>query len=118
DLQAVCERLLAEPFINSVAARGLATFDDPALGVKLVKAYRQFYRSERGQLLSVLVSRPVFARALLDSVAEGKVARAEITVFHARQIRVFGDVELKKKLAMIWGELRDPPTDKQQFVAK
>src|SRR5262249_53220721 len=54
DLQAVCERLLTEPFINSVAARGLATFDDPALGVKLVKAYRQFYRSERGQLLSVL----------------------------------------------------------------
>src|SRR5262249_4887845 len=57
DLRQLCEQLLSEQFLNSVAARGLASFDDAAVGAKLVKAYRQFYASERGQLLSSLVSR-------------------------------------------------------------
>jgi putative membrane-bound dehydrogenase-like protein len=118
DLQPLCEQLLQEQFINSVAARGLATFDDPAVGVKLVKAYRQFHASERGQLLSALVSRVAFAGALLDAVAEGKIPPAAISVFHARQIRSLNDAELNKKLAKTWGELRDSAGEKQQLIAK
>jgi len=118
DLRGLCEQLLGEQFLNSVAARGLASFDDPAVGVKLVKAYRQFHPSERGQLLSALVSRPSFAQALLDAVAEGKIPRADISAFHARQIRSLDDTRLNRKLAEVWGELRDSPTDKQQLIAK
>ena len=118
DLRSLCERLLDERFLSSVAARGLASFDDPAIGMKLAKAYRQFYPSERGQLLSVLVSRPTFAQALLQAVGEGKIARADISPFHARQIRSLNDAKLNEKLAAVWGELRDSPTDKQQLIAK
>ena len=57
DLRGLCEQLVDEQFLNSVAARGLAGFDDPAVGAKLVRAYRQFHPSERGQLISTLVSR-------------------------------------------------------------
>jgi len=70
------------------------------------------------QLLSALVSRPTFASALLDAVAEGKIPRADISAFHARQIRSFNDPALHKKLAEVWGELRDSPSDKQQLIAK
>jgi putative membrane-bound dehydrogenase-like protein len=118
DLRAICEQLLQEEFLNSVAARGLATFDDPAVANKMVIAYRRFHASERGQLLSALVSRASFASALLDAVAERKVPRADISAFHARQIRSFNDPELNKKLARIWGELRDSPGDKQQSMAR
>ena len=83
----LCEQLLSEQFLITVAARGLAVFDDPAIGTRLVKAYRQFHPSERAQLLSSLVSRPAFASALLSAVAEGKIPRADISPFHARQIR-------------------------------
>jgi putative heme-binding domain-containing protein len=83
-----------------------------------VKAYRQFHPSERGQLLSALVSRVTFAQALLDAVAEGKIPRADISAFHARQIRSLHDPALNKKLAQAWGELRDSPTDKQQVIAR
>src|SRR5439155_24746983 len=79
DLRPLCEQLLNEQFLNPVAARGLASFDDPAIGEKLVKAYRRFHASERGQLLSALVSRASFASALLDAVAEGKIPRADIS---------------------------------------
>jgi putative membrane-bound dehydrogenase-like protein len=115
-LQALCEQLLSERFLNPVAARGLASFDDPAVGAKLARAYRQFHPSERGQLLSVLVSRPSFARALLDAVAEGKIARADLSVFHARQIRGLGDAALNRKLAETWGELREGSADKRQLM--
>jgi putative heme-binding domain-containing protein len=118
DLRPVCEQLLNEKFLNPVAARGLASFDDPAVGTKLVKAYRQFHPSERGQLLSALVSRVTFAQALLDAVAEGKIARADISAFHARQIRSLKDTALDNRLAAVWGELRDSPADKQQLIAR
>ena len=118
DLRVLCEKLLNEQFLNPIAARGLASFDDSALGVKLVKAYRQFHPSERGQLLSTLVSRPAFAQALLDAVAEGRIARADISAFHARQIGSLNDAALNKKLAEVWGQFRDSPIDKQQLIAK
>ncbi len=101
DLRSLCEQLLNEQFLNPVAARGLASFDDPAVGAKLVKAYRRFHPSERGQLFSALVSRPSFASALLDAVAEGKIPRADISAFHARQIRSLNDTTLNKKLTEV-----------------
>ena len=114
----LCEQLLSEQFLNSVAARGLASFDDPAIGVKLVRAYRQFHPSERGQLLSALVSRATFAQPLLDAVAEGRIPRADISPYHARQIRGLNDGALNKKLAEVWGEVRDSSSDKQQAIAR
>src|SRR5207248_2633667 len=118
DLRTLCEQLLGEHFLNPVAARGLASFDDPAVGVKLVKAYRQFHPFERGQLLSTLVSRATFASALLDAVAEGKIPRADISAFHARQMRSLNDSVLNKKLAAVWGELRESTSDKGQLIDK
>jgi putative membrane-bound dehydrogenase-like protein len=115
--QQLCEQLLGVQFLNSVAARGLAGFDDPAIGAKLVRAYRQFHPSERGQLLSSLVSRAAFASALLDAVVEGRIPRTDITPYHARQIRSLNDAALNAKLARDWGELRDSPAEKQQLIA-
>jgi len=118
DLQRLCESLLREEFLNTVAARGLAIFDDAGVGKKLVNAYRQFHPSERGQLLSALVSRATFASALLDAVAEKKIPRADISPFHARQIRSLNNPDLDKKLVAVWGELRDASNDKQKAMAR
>src|SRR5206468_9834089 len=82
-LRQLCEPLRSEQFLNSAAARGPASIDDPAMCAKLVNAYRQFQPSERGQLLSALVSRATFAQPLLDAVAEGKMPRADISPYHA-----------------------------------
>ena len=87
DLRAVCERLLRVRFLNATAVRGLALFDDPEIGRSLAANYKAFHPSERAAVLDTLVSRPAFARALLDAMAGGKVPPAELTAFHARQIR-------------------------------
>jgi putative membrane-bound dehydrogenase-like protein len=118
DLQEICEKLLTVQFLNVVAARGLAQFDDPAIAAKLTKSYRSFHATERGVVLDALVSRPAFARVLLAEVAAGRISRADITAFHARQIRSANDPELTKQLADVWGELREPAADKRQFIAR
>lgn len=118
DLRAVCEQLLGVRFLNSVAVRGLAQFDDPAIGEKLAKGYRNFHPSERPAVLDTLVARPTFARALLAEVAVGKFPRADVTAFHARQIRSFNDALLNAQLAKAWGELREAAADKRALIAK
>ena len=117
-LRDLCQALLSVQFLNPVAARGLAGFDDPEVAARLVRAYRQFHPSERPQLLATLVSRPSFAGALLDAVSEGRIARGEISAFHARQIRSLNEPSLNKKLAEAWGELRDSPGQNGQLIAK
>ena len=117
DLRAVCEKLLDVRFLNAIAARGLALFDDPAIGVKLARAYRRFAPASRPAILDTLVTRPAFAHALLDQIGDARIPRYEVTAFHARQIRAFNDPALTQKLTDTWGELRDSAADKTKLIA-
>jgi putative heme-binding domain-containing protein len=118
DLRAICERLVPVRFLNSVAVRGLALFDDPAIGRSLAHHYRSFHPSERPAAIEVLASRPAFARALLDQVAAGRISRDDITAFHARQILSLGDAALTRRLAEVWGELRATAADRRGRIAE
>ncbi|MBL9115054.1 MAG: c-type cytochrome [Verrucomicrobiaceae bacterium] len=119
DLREFCESLLDDRAVNGVAVKGLALFGDPEIGVKLAKQYRKFSQTDRTAVLDVLVSRPAFVHALLDQVGDKKaVPRAELTAFHARQIRGFKDEALTKKLIEVWGELRDSSADKHELMKK
>jgi putative membrane-bound dehydrogenase-like protein len=117
DLRATCEKLLRVRFLNAVAVRGLALYDDPEIGRSLAASYRTFHPTERAAALDALASRPVFARALLDQVAAGKIPRQDINAFHARQIRGLGDPGLARRLAEVWGEQRDSPADRRERIA-
>src|SRR5207248_3389603 len=101
-LRSVCERLLKVRFLNATAVRGLALFDDPTIGRSLAGNYKNFHPSERPAVLDTLVSRPEFAHALLDAVAAGKVPPADLTAFHARQIRSLSHADLDRRLVEVW----------------
>ena len=58
DLRSICERLVRVRYLNAVAVRGLALFDDPEIGMSLARNYRAFHPSDRPAALEVLVSRP------------------------------------------------------------
>jgi putative heme-binding domain-containing protein len=116
-LRDICEKLIHVQFLNPLAATGLASFDDPAVGDLLVKSYREFHLTQRPQLLATLASRPTYAHSLLSAMAAGKIPRSDLTPSLARQIHNFDDPELKKQLTETWGELHDSPADKQQTIA-
>lgn len=116
DLRSLCEKLLNTRGLNGVAAQGLALFDDVKIGKLLAASYDKFDPADRPGLVSSLVSRPTFARALLAQVAAGKIPRADISAFHARQIRGLGNDSLTKYLTETWGELRDSAGDKAKMI--
>jgi putative membrane-bound dehydrogenase-like protein len=116
DLRSICQRLVRIRYLNAVAVRGLALFDDPEIGRSLARNYRAFHLADRPAALDTLVSRPSFARALMDQVAAGNIPRADLTAFHARQIRSLGDPEVTRQLSSVWGELRDSDAQRRQQI--
>lgn len=116
DLRSLCEKLLSTKGLNGVAAQGLALFDDVKIGKLLAGSYDKFDPADRPALVSSLVSRPTFARALLGQVAAGKIPRSDISAFHARQIRGLGNESLTKYLTETWSELRDSAGDKAKMI--
>ena len=67
-------------------------------------------------MIDTLVSRPSFARPLLEEIAADRIPRADVTPFHARQIRSFNDAQLTRRLGEVWGELHDSSAEKQQLI--
>ena len=117
DLRATCEALLKVRFLNTTAVRGLSLFDDPKIGESLAAYYRSFHPSERPAVIDTLAARRAFALPMLDAVANGKIPKSDVTAFHARQLRSIGDDAITKRLAEVWGELRDSPADKAATIA-
>jgi putative heme-binding domain-containing protein len=66
--------------------------------------------------MATLVSRPAFARALLDQIAAGKIPREDLTAFHARQVQSLGDAALSRRLSEVWGELHTTAADRRQRI--
>lgn len=118
DLRAVCEKLIKVRFLNAVALRGLTKTEDPEVGKLIARNIGSFHPSERSAVVAALASRPSFAAELLDQIAAGKIPRNDLSAFQARQIRGYDKPDLTKKLAAVWGELRDSPKDKQDLIAK
>ena len=118
DLRQICESLLNERIINTVAARGLATFDEVEIGEKMVRSYRRFQPEDRPAVLDLLTSRPEFAQALLSEIRmdSGQIPSTDLTAVHARQIRNLGNSALNQLLKDSWGELRDSPSDRVRII--
>lgn len=106
-LRDVCAQLLRIRGLAGAAAAGLALSAEPAVADLMLSAWPQVPGSERPPVMSVLVSRPAWAAMVLDRLAAGKLQRADLSGFHARQIRAFKDPALTRRLDEVWGRTQD-----------
>jgi putative membrane-bound dehydrogenase-like protein len=118
DLRNLCEGLLADRRLRAEAARGLAVFDDPQVAAKLVDAARTSAGETREAIFSTLASRPSFAAAVLDAIAEKKLEPAALSPVVVRQIHALGNADLSQRLTAAWGQLRESPADKRQRITE
>ncbi|MGB7326566.1 MAG: PVC-type heme-binding CxxCH protein [Rubripirellula sp.] len=116
DLREICEGLLQNPKMNVLAAQGLSKFDDPEIGKALVKSYNRFRAPQRPKIMSILVSRPSFATAMLAAIKKGSINRQDLSAFQVRQIHSMNDADLTKTVGEVWGEVRDTPEAKQATI--
>jgi putative membrane-bound dehydrogenase-like protein len=105
-LRKLCAGLLADRELNILAARGLAEFEDLAIGKSLITGYGGFREEDRAEVIGLLCGRTEWARALLEQVDGGRIPTSAITPFHARQILALQDTELEKRLQKAWGQIR------------
>jgi len=112
------ELLLDDDSLRVDALRGMAVFGGSEVPELVLARYGKWKGSEKREAVQLLVSRLVYAKALIDALAEGSVPRTEISVFSARRILGFGDRGLNTRLKERWGEIRQPSGDKKPLFAK
>lgn len=119
ELLPVIRDLVADRDLGASARAALAAYDDPAVAVALTRAWpADRFPDQQAATLGTLVTRPSYARALLDAVARGAIPRAAVTPYHARQIAALGDAGLAKQLSAVWGDLRESTGEKRAELEK
>ncbi len=118
DLGPFLHKLVRDRATLAVAVRGLAAIGDPKTPSIIINRFRYFRGKYRSQAIDALVSRPEFAKELLQAVSANRLDRSEITAFHARQIRSFGNEKLNELLAKVWGDIRTTPAEKKALIHK
>ncbi len=117
-LVVLLHKLLDDRELIVEAIRGLATVDHAETPKRVLDRFARLTPEGKMIAISTLVSRPSYSKELLNAVAAEQISRREVSAFHARQILSFGDDELTKQLAKVWGEVRTSSAEKQQLAAK
>ena len=118
ELLALLKGWIKDKVLAAYAVRGLSNFDDSSIPGVLLGMYKYFPENVRGDAINTLISRPAYAKQLLERIEKGTQPAASITPFQARQIRNFNDEALNKLLGKVWGEIREAPEAKKQEQAK
>jgi putative membrane-bound dehydrogenase-like protein len=112
------QKLLAEPGLRMGALRGLAPYDVPSTPPAILAVYASFTPEEKRQAIAVLTQRAPYARALIDAVKSGRVARGDIDAASARQMSLLKDPEVERWLADSWGVVGQSDAAAEQEIVK
>ncbi|MGF1582602.1 MAG: PVC-type heme-binding CxxCH protein [Gemmataceae bacterium] len=118
DLVPILQTLVNDRATVEVALQGLAKYNDPSTPQRIFRRFRSFYPWQRSIAIDTLVSRPEYAKALLQQVEKGRIDRSEISAYQARQIHSFENKDLTSLLSEVWGEVRTTPREKRQLIAR
>jgi putative membrane-bound dehydrogenase-like protein len=108
-LRKLCMDLLADRKLSLLAARGLAKFEDPEIGKRLVTGYAGFREEDRAEVIGLLCGRTGWAGSLIERIEGGRIPKSAISAFHARQILALQNPALEKRLGKAWGQIRTTP---------
>ncbi|HEY1860239.1 MAG TPA: family 16 glycoside hydrolase, partial [Gemmataceae bacterium] len=117
DLPPLLLELVKDPALRGAAIRGLATYDAPGTPAVLLAAYSSLNATEKRDALNTLASRAAYGKALMDAVAEKMLPASDVPAEVVRQLRVFNDKDLEKRIGEVWGLVRSTPADRGRLIA-
>jgi putative membrane-bound dehydrogenase-like protein len=79
--------------------------DGDVMATAVLSRYASLNPEEKSAAINALATRAVWASALLDAVQDGRISRAEVPSFVARQIADLKDEALTAKLEAAWGKV-------------
>ncbi|MFO0944834.1 MAG: PVC-type heme-binding CxxCH protein [Planctomycetota bacterium] len=107
---------VADRAIGVEAIRGLALYENPQVPPKVLEQFPRLNDAERAVAVNTLVSRPAYAKALLEAIQAKQVSKQDLSAFHARQIGSFDDPALTELLRSTWGEARPSASDRRALI--
>ena len=108
--------LVRQSATRGAALRGLAAYNHPDTTSAIFAVYSNIDAATRQDALHTLASRATWALALLDAVEAGRIPRADVTAFTARQIHSLGDDQLAGRVYKLWGRIREIPVEKTRLI--
>jgi len=118
ELAPILQKLVAELALRGAAIRALAGFSDPKTPGVILARWKELNSDEVRDALNTLASRPAYASALLDAVAEKRVQPSDISADIIRAMRNLPDKTVADKIARVWGVVRDTPADRAKAIAE
>jgi len=110
--------LLDDPAVSARVTQTLAATNDPRVPEALLSRMDSFDDETRTHALSTLVSRATYARALVKSMDDGRVAPESVPAFIVRQIVGLDDPQLTARLEKTWGRIATSSQEQQALYAK
>jgi putative membrane-bound dehydrogenase-like protein len=111
-------KLLDDAAFRTPAITQLGRFDSAEISSALIQRFGGLNPADRSAVLNTLTSRPSYALALLDAVDSGKIARDQLTAFHATRMTGLNNAEVDKRVTASWGQVHQTPAEKQSRIAK
>ena len=118
DLEPILRELLQDAAVRGAAIRALANYPNETTPSLILSVYSKLTADEKADAVQTLVSRPSFAKELLQAVEKGTVAKSDITAFTARQIVTLKDKSLQEMLAKTWGEVKPASANRTAQMTK
>ncbi|HXG47446.1 MAG TPA: PVC-type heme-binding CxxCH protein [Methylomirabilota bacterium] len=110
--------LLAEAEMRGPALRALAGYNDPRTPGAILAVYGRLDDAHKRDALNTLVSRPAFARPLLESIVAGQISARDLTADILRQLRGLKDADTQALLVKAYGPVRESSADKKAEIEK
>ena len=115
--------LLTDPAMRPAAIRALPGLSGTpesltAAATAVLTQYPALSTEEKQATIATLSARADWAGLLLDAIAAGRIPRAELTSFAARQIANFNNPALTDKLTTSWSSIAAPGGDSAAEIAK
>ncbi len=123
DVVASVTRIFEQSPTASVDFRGklltaLARLDHPDVAILALTFYPKMEPDLQPRAIELLTQRAIWAKSLLQAVADKKIPAAAINLNQARRLKELKDEELTKLLTTHWGQVRegrDP--NREQYIA-
>jgi putative membrane-bound dehydrogenase-like protein len=94
----------------------LRRYDMPQIGDAILARFPKWEGELESIALQVLSSRSVWALKLLDAIESGKIDKARLNAYSARQIAALGDERVLESLERVWGRVGQSPESVRQEI--
>jgi putative heme-binding domain-containing protein len=92
--------------------------DRPDMAELLIVRFAQFSEKEKGAAINALTKRESMAVALLTAIQEKRIAKKNLTAYHARELSLLNSDRVEEGLSRVWGRVKDTPQDVAEKIQK